>query len=223
MITVQDVFRKFLPDYLKKHKMSNDQAKAAYNIMRCKTIDMGANTYSCEECGHTEIHYNSCRNRHCPQCQQVNNAVWVDKRRQDVINAPYFHLVCTIPKLLHTIILQNKKLLYNLMYKAVAETISELAADEKYLGAQVGFFCVLHTWGQDLNFHPHIHTVVMAGGLNKLNKWRESSKKFFIPVRIISSKLRGKFLYYLTMYYKKDLIKFMVLLKIIQSLRLLKN
>lgn len=170
MYTIQDIFIKFYPSYLEKYALSLQQAKVASNIMNCKTSALGAHTVECEECGHVRIFYNSCRNRHCPLCQGINNAIWVDKRSQDVLNAPYFHVVFTMPFELHSAIYQNQKLLYTLMYKCVAETISELSSDPKYLGAQPGFFSILHTWGQNLHLHPHIHVVVMAGGLTKLNK-----------------------------------------------------
>jgi hypothetical protein len=116
-------------------------------------------------------------------CQGVNKEVWVDNRKKDILNAPYFHVVFTMPEQLHMIIYHNQKVLYDLMYKCVAETLSELSQDKKYLGAQIGFFSVLHTWGQNLHFHPHIHTVVLAGGLSKLNRWRSSSKKFLFQLK----------------------------------------
>lgn len=141
-------------------------------------------------------------------CQGVTSAVWVDERSRDVINAPYFHVVFTIPQELHTLIYQNQEMLYSLLYKTVAETLIELSWDPKYLGAQVGFFSLLHTWSQDLHYHPHIHTVVLAGGLTKLGKWRSSSKKFFIPVKVLSKKMRGKYLYYLKAYYAQGLLNF---------------
>ncbi len=141
-------------------------------------------------------------------CQEVNKVIWVDQRRQDILNAPYFHLVFTVPQELHTLIYQNQKRLYPLMYKAVAETLTELSADEKYLGAQIGFFSLLHTWAQDLHYHPHIHVVVLAGGLTHTNQWRNSSKKFFIPAKVLSKKFRGKFLHHLKKLYAKDKLSF---------------
>ncbi len=141
-------------------------------------------------------------------CQGVTKAVWVDRRVKDILNAPYFHLVFTMPQELGPLIYQNQKLLYGLMYKAVAQTITELCENEKYLGAQVGFFSLLHTWAQDLHYHPHIHTVVLAGGLTKQNIWRNSSKKFFIPVKVLAKKFRGKYLYYLKKYYCQNLLNF---------------
>ncbi len=136
----------------------------------------------------------------------MTKAVWVDQRCGDIVNAPYFHIVFTVPQELHTLIYQNQKLLYDLMYKSVSETLSELSWDPKYLGAQPGFFCVLHTWGEDLHYHPHLHVVMMAGGLTKYKKWQSSSKKFFIPVKVLSKKFRGKYLHYLKQYYRQDLL-----------------
>jgi hypothetical protein len=208
MSSVQAAFLQFYPSYKETHTPFGQQARAAKDIMNCRTKSLGGHVFACEECGNISVHYNSCRNRHCPMCQGVTRAVWVDARNQDILNAPYFHVVFTMPRELHPIIYQNQKLLYDLMYKAVAETLFELSRDAKYLGAQPGFFSLLHTWGQDLHYHPHIHTVLVAGGLTKLNKWRSSSKKFFIPVKVLAKKFRGKFLYYLKQYYRQDLLKF---------------
>lgn len=208
MINIQQVFQHFLPEFNKVYTLNFRQAKAARDILNCKTSVLGGNSYICEECGHVKVRYNSCRNRHCPMCQGINKSVWIDKKTKDIIDAPYFHVVFTLPHQLQALIYQNQKLLYNLMYKAVAETLQELSSDKKYLGAQVGFFSVLHTWGQDLHYHPHIHSVILAGGLTKLNKWQSSSKKFFIPVKVLSKKFRGKFLYYLKQYYSQNLIGF---------------
>lgn len=208
MSTVQDIFKQFYPGYKEQFTPCIQQAKAAEDIMNCRTEALGGHVYECEECGYTTVLYNSCRNRHCPQCQGLAKAVWVDQKSKDILDAPYFHVVFTIPSSLHSLVYQNQELLYNLMFRASAETLLELSRDEKYLGAQIGFLSVLHTWGQDLHYHPHIHTVVLAGGLTKHNQWRNTSKKFFIPVRILSKKFRGKFLYYLTQYYSQNLVMF---------------
>lgn len=208
MSTVQDLFLDSFPDYEKKYRLSADQAKVARDIRSCKTSALGSRSYECSTCGHTQVSYNSCRNRHCTQCQRVNKEIWVDKRKQDILNAPYFHVVFTMPEQLHMVIYQNQRLLYDLMYKAVSETLFELSQDKKYLGAQIGFFSILHTWGQNLHYHPHIHTVVLAGGLTKANLWRSTSKKFFIPVKVLSRKFRGKYLHYLKRYYKAGLLSF---------------
>ncbi|MEW6663132.1 MAG: IS91 family transposase [Bacillota bacterium] len=206
-MTVQEVFQNFYPSYLAHHKPTSQQAKAANSILECKTSALGGHISTCE-CGHTDVYYNSCRDRHCPMCQGVARTIWVDQRRKDAIDAPYFHVVFTMPEELQSLIYQNQSLLYPLMYKAVSQTISELSLDPKYLGAQPGFFCILHTWGQDLHYHPHIHAVVMAGGLTKLNKWKSSSKEFFIPVKVLSKMFRGKYLYYLKQHYKEQRLGF---------------
>jgi hypothetical protein len=208
MNTVQDVFRAFYLQYIEKYKTSTIQAKSARDMLNCRTANMGGHAYECETCNHTLVRYNSCRNRHCTLCQGVNKAVWVDQRKKDILNAPYFHVVFTMPEQLHMLIYHNQKLLYDLMYKAVAETLAELSQDKKYLGAQIGFFSVLHTWGQNLHFHPHIHTVVLAGGLNNHNQWCSTSGKFFIPVKVLSKKFRGKYLYYLKQYYEQTRLEF---------------
>lgn len=208
MSTIQEIFRTFYPDYEKVYKLSKEQVKAASNIEYCKSALLGGHKHECGTCNHIQISYNSCRNRHCPMCQGVNKEIWVDKRRRDVLNAPYFHVVFTMPKQLHMVIYHNQKLLYDLMYKVVAETLVELSQDKKYLGAQIGFLSVLHTWGQNLHYHPHIHTVVLAGGLDTHNQWRNTSKKFFIPVKVLSKVFRGKFLYYLKQYYKQNKLEF---------------
>src|SRR3954470_24090138 len=208
MSKIQNLFRTFYPQYKEVYRPSSEQAKAATDILNCRTSKLGGHKYECEDCGHSVIRYNSCRNRHCPTCQGVTKEIWIDQRKKDILNAPYFHVVFTMPEQLHMVIYHNQKLLYDLMYKSVAETLLELAADKKYLGAQIGFFSVLHTWGQDLHYHPHIHSAVLAGGLSKQNTWCKASDKFFIPVRVLSKKFRGKFLYYLKRYYKQGKLNF---------------
>jgi len=208
MNTVQEIFRKFYVEYKETYKPSTQQAKAAEDIINCRTEALGGHIHECEDCGYRTIQYNSCRNRHCSLCQGVAKAVWIDKRSNDVLNAPYFHVVFTMPVSLQPLIYQNQELLYNLMYKCVSQTLTKLSEDERHLGAQIGFFSLLHTWGQDLHYHPHIHVVVMAGGLTKLNQWKSTAKKFFIPVKKLSKMFRGKFLYYLKQYYNEELIEF---------------
>jgi len=223
MTTVQDVFLQFYSRYEQSYTPSTQQAKASSDILRCRTAALGGHVFECEECGHKAVRYNSCRNRHCPLCQGVTKAVWVDERSKDILNAPYFHVVFTVPQQLHPLIHQNQELLYGLMYKAVAETLAELSKDIKYLGAQVGFFSLLHTWGQDLHYHPHIHTVVLAGGLTKQNLWRNSSKKFFIPVKVLSKKFRGKYLHYLKQCMRQNLLKFYGNAKVFQNPKLFRD
>jgi len=208
MNTVQNIFNAFYPKYSRENNLCDQQQKAAYAIMNCRTVAMGINVSVCNDCGYESMHYNSCRNRHCPLCQAMNRDVWADKRCEDTINAPYFHVVFTIPEQLQMVIFQNKELLYGLMYKATADTIFALSKDKKYLGAKTGFFSVLHTWGQDLRYHPHIHTVLVGGGLTKTGKWRSCGKKFFIPVKVLAKLFRGKFLAALKSLYDEQGLEF---------------
>ena len=192
--TVQDIFHRFYPAYLDKYSPSPVQAKAARNIMNCKTGAYGANVCICEDCGAVQIHYNSCRNRNCPMCQAVPKEKWMDARREDVLDAPYFHLVFTVPDILNPVIYCNQELLYDVLYHAASATLSELASDPKHLGAQVGYICILHTWGSEMNYHPHIHTIVLGGGLTSTNKWKDNGNDFFLPIRVISEVFRGKYM-----------------------------
>lgn len=192
--TVQDIFHHFYPAYLDKYTPSVMQAKTARNIMNCKTGSYGANVSICEDCGSIQIHYNSCRNRCCPMCQAIPKELWMDARREDVLDAPYFHLVFTVPDLLNPIIYSNQKLLYDALYHAASATITELSADSSHLGAKVGFICVLHTWGSEMNYHPHLHTILLGGGLTSDHKWKDKGSNFFLPVKVISKVFRGKYL-----------------------------
>lgn len=197
MPEVQDVFRLYGEDYCKTHGLSYTQHKAMSAILKCRTAELGAHMDTCESCGSVDISYNSCRNRHCPKCQTLSKERWIDNQKHDLLNVGYFHVVFTVPDTLRPVIYQNQKKLYALLFQAVAETLQELAADKKYLDATLGFTSVLHTWGQNLCFHPHIYCIIPAGGLSKLGQWVNSRKKFFIPVRVLSRKFRGKFLHYL--------------------------
>lgn len=192
--TIQDIFLEFYPQYLKKYQPSFDQHRAANAIMNCKTGRLGANVSVCEECGTIALHYNSCRNRCCPMCQSIQKEKWIDLRREDVLDAPYFHMVFTVPHELNPLIYNNQRLLYDALYHASSETIEQLAAQEKHLGAKVGYICILHTWGSELNFHPHIHTILLGGGLSRDFKWKDKGEKFFLPIKIISRVFRGKYL-----------------------------
>lgn len=154
----------------------------------------GANVQFCEDCGHPQIHYNSCRNRCCPMCQALPKEKWMDKRREDVLEAPYFHVVFTVPQELNSLIYSNQQLLYDALYHSVSATINELTSDTKHLGAKVGYICVLHTWGSEMNYHPHIHVILLGGGLTAKNQWRDKGEEFFLPVKILSKLFRGKYM-----------------------------
>ena len=197
MPEVQDIFQSYGNAYRQTHNLSYDQLKAMSAIEKCRTAELGAHVDICESCGDVEQSYNSCRNRHCPKCQTLAKERWIDNQKYDLLNVPYFHVVFTVPDTLRPVIYQNQSVLYSLLFRSVAETLQELAADKKFLGATLGFTSVLHTWGQNLSFHPHIHCIIPAGGLSRLGAWVSSRKKFFIPVRILSRKFRGKFLHLL--------------------------
>lgn len=197
MIEVQDIFARHIEAYRHTHTLFPNQAKAVKAILSCRTSALGAHIDTCDECGFEKISYNSCRNRHCPKCQTIAKERWIDAQRQNLLNSQYFHVVFTLPDTLNRLIYLNQERMYGLFFKAMSETILELCDDPKYLGATPGITAVLHTWGQNLAFHPHLHCIVTGGGLTKTNTWKSSRKKFFIPVKVLSRKLRGKFLYYL--------------------------
>ena len=192
--TIQDVFHRFYPSYETSHDISPTQRKTAYHIMNCKTGAFGVNVSVCEDCGCISIHYNSCRDRYCPMCQEFPKEKWVDARREDILDAPYFHVVFTVPEELNPVIYSNQKLLYTALYHAASGTLSELAADSKYLGAAIGYICILHTWGSAMNFHPHIHAIVLGGGLDVKNHWKDNGEDFFLPIKVISKVFRGKYM-----------------------------
>ena len=192
--TIQDIFLRFYPRYLEKYAPSPQQAKVAHCIINCKTGAYGANVSMCEDCGHLQIHYNSCRNRCCPMCQALPKEKWMDNRREDVLDAPYFHVVFTVPHELNPLIVSNQQLLYDAMYHSVSSTINELTEDTKHLGAKVGYICVLHTWGSEMNYHPHIHVILLGGGLTAKNQWKDKGEEFFLPVKVLSKLFRGKYM-----------------------------
>ena len=206
--TVQDIFNRFYPDYEKSLNVSAIQRKAAYHIMNCKTGAFGINISVCEGCGCISVHYNSCRDRCCPMCQEFPKEKWVDARREDVLDAPYFHVVFTVPEELNPVIYSNQKLLYDALYHAASDTLNELASDKKHLGADIGYICILHTWGSAMNFHPHIHAIVLGGGLDATNHWRDSGEDFFLPTKAMSELFRGKYLAELKSLWKADRLEF---------------
>ena len=192
--TVQDIFRHFYTAYLEKYSPSPEQSKTARNILNCKTGAYGANISVCEDCGAVQIHYNSCRNRCCPMCQALPKEKWMDKRREDVLDSPYFHMVFTVPQELNPLIYSNQKRLYDALYQSVSATINELTLDAKHLGAKVGYICVLHTWGSEMNYHPHVHVILLGGGLTSKKQLCDKGKEFFLPIKVLSKLFRGKYL-----------------------------
>lgn len=205
---VQQVFQNGWEGFCASHSLSTVQSKAAHAIMACKTGLLGCSISRCPDCGYTRAHYNSCRNRNCPNCQALNKEIWVDRRRAEVIDTPYFHVVFTLPHELNPLLYCNQALLYGLLHKCSAETLLELSADPRYLGATPGIIQVLHTWNQELGYHVHMHCIVSGGGLTPEKKLRKSKENFFIPVRVLRNKFRGKFMALLDGYYRDGRLKF---------------
>ena len=190
-----EVFSLYGSAYRNSRKLPLLNHKVMNAVQSCRTEALGGHLDKCTKCNYAKNAYNSCRNRHCPKCQGLNQLKWIDKRVNEMLPIGYFHLVFTIPQELNNLCLMNKKVLYGILFKASAETITMLCADKKHLGAKPGIISVLHTWGQNLMDHPHIHMVATSGGLcEKSNKWVQSSKKFFLPVKVVSKVFRGKFL-----------------------------
>ena len=197
-VEVADIFRQHGPDYRKTHPLPITHLRAMRAIEICRTSELGGHVDICDTCGTTRISYNSCRNRHCPKCQFLRKEQWLEARNKDLLPIPYFHVVFTIPDDLNPLALRNPNVMYHILFQAVSETLVELSRDPKHLGAKIGFIGILHTWGQNLMDHPHIHCVVTGGGLSLDGlRWISCKKKFFLPVKVMSRLFRGKFLDYL--------------------------
>ena len=206
---IQDIWQNSYADYCQSgHFQSQEQRKASRAILACKSGRLGINVSECSECRHMEFHKNSCRNRNCPICQAVRKELWVDQRRAEVIGSPYFHVVFTLPHELNPLLFCNQKLLYGLLHKCCAQTLLELSADKKYLGAQPGIIQVLHTWNQELGYHVHMHCIISGAGLTPDRRIRSASAKFFIPVRVLRDKFKGKYLSLLDACYQKGELVF---------------
>lgn len=187
--------------------LSYQQLKVLRAIARCRTSALGGHLDSCSRCGYQAISYNSCRNRHCPKCQAQARQHWLSAREQELLNVSYFHVVLTLPHQLNALVRANPTLLYNLLFSASAKTFLEVAADPKHLGAEIGFFSILHTWGQNLMLHPHLHCVIPLGGLTADHQqWLHPRYPFFLPVKVLSRVFRGKFVAGLKRAYRRKLL-----------------
>ena len=185
------------------------QRRALDDLVACRTATLGGHVLECPECGHQEVSYNSCGNRHCPKCQGTAAARWLETQAADLLDTPYFHVVFTLPGALGPIALHNPREVYGLLMRATAETLLEVAADPDHLGAEVGVLAVLHTWGQNLMLHPHVHCVVTGGGLSPdESRWIAGRDDFFLPVRVLSRVFRGKFLSGLRAAFKRGRLRF---------------
>jgi hypothetical protein len=194
---VADVFRRYGDAYRQQHgaSLSTAQRRVMTAIEQCRTAALGGHVEQCDTCGHQRISYNSCRNRHCPKCQSLARAQWLEDRRSELLTTPYFHVVFTVPQEIAAIAHYNKGPVYNILFHAAAETLQTIAADPKHLGAELGFFAVLHTWGQTLLHHPHLHCVVTGGGLSADgSRWITCRPNFFLPVRVLARLFRRLFL-----------------------------
>jgi hypothetical protein len=197
---VADIFRRYGDDYRQHHggSLSVAQRRVMRAIEVCRTAVLGGHLEQCDQCGHERTAYHSCANRHCPKCQSLARAAWLENRRSELLDTQYFHVVFTVPEQIAPIAYQNKKVVYGILFRATAETLRTIAADPKHLGAEIGFFAVLHSWGSNLLHHPHLHCVVPGGGLSPEGaRWISCRPGFFLPVRVLSRLFRRLFLEYL--------------------------
>ena len=208
-LEVADIFRQHGDEFRLTHTLSPEQRRVMRAIERCRTASLGGHVEQCDACGHQRIAYNSCRNRHCPKCQSLAKARWLQARLADLLPVEYFHVVFTLPEQLAAVALQNKRVIYNLLFSAASQTLRTIAADPRYLGADIGFLAVLHTWDQTLRHHPHVHCVVPGGGLSlKGEGWRSCRPGFFLPVNVLARLFRRLFLQGLERAYEKGKLSF---------------
>jgi Zn finger protein HypA/HybF involved in hydrogenase expression len=210
-LEVADIFRDHGLQWREAHAghVSQDQLKAMSAIERCRSAALGGHVLRCQDCGTEEIAYNSCRNRHCPKCQSQAAKRWLSAREQDLLPVEYYHVVFTLPTAIGDIALQNKAVVYSLLFKATAETLRTIALDPRHLGAEIGFTAVLHTWGSAMTHHPHLHCIVPGGGLSASgDEWVPCKAGFFLPVRVLSKLFRRLFLEQLYAAYQRNELAF---------------
>jgi hypothetical protein len=203
--TVNEIFRDYSSSYLQAYPQTSLlERKVLRSIEICRTEALGGRIEECDCCSHKIILYNSCRNRHCPQCQSMKKEKWILERKNEVLPFTYFHIVFTLPDSLNPVVIRNKKVIYNLMFRVCKETLLSVSSDEKYFGADIGFFSILHTWGQKLNLHPHLHCVVPGGGYSdKRKKWIYAPDNYFVPVEVLKKRFRSLFLQGLKKLYRE--------------------
>lgn len=204
-----DILRLHGTAYLQSHRVTYAQTRAMDAVVNCRTAALGGHVEECGQCSGTRISYNSCRNRHCPKCQSLARAKWVEARKCELLPVEYFHVVFTVPEAVAEIAFHNPKVVYNMMFRATAQTLQAIARDRKHLGADLGFFAVLHTWGQNLLHHPHLHCVVPGGGLSPDGeRWVSCQPGFFLPVRVLSRLFRRLLTELLEAAYRKGELRF---------------
>ena len=210
-LEVADVLRRYGEAYREQHSasLSTAQRRVMSAIELCRTAALGSHLEQCDQCRFERVAYDSCRNRHCPKCQSMARAQWIENRQAELLDTQYFHVVFTLPEEIAAIAYQNKEVVYRILFQATSETLRTIAADPKHLGAEIGFFAVLHSWGQNLLFHPHLHCVVPGGGLSPDgDRWISCRPGFFLPVRVLSRLFRRLFLELLEKAFDKHKLRF---------------
>jgi hypothetical protein len=207
---VAQILRRFGDRYRQRYGgLSREQARVVTALTSCRTAALGGHVEACDACGHRQIAYNSCRNRHCPKCQAAATARWLERERTYLLPVPYSHVVFTLPHALAPLALQNPRVAYGILFRAACRTLLEIALDERHLGARIGFVAILHTWGQALLHHPHLHCLVPAGGLAPDgSRWISSRARFFLPVDVLGALFRGKYLALLKQAFEKGKLVF---------------
>lgn len=194
-IEIADIFRRHGESFRRTHRIPREHLQAMRAIENCRTAALGGHMQQCDRCGHEVPAYNSCRNRHCPKCLAPARRRWIRARESELLPVPYFHVVFTIPSAVEPVVIRNRRVMYGILFRAVRETLLEISADEKHLGAVPGILAVLHTWGQTLSTHTHVHCVVPAGGIALDGRiWVGGDATFLLPVRVLSEVFRGKFM-----------------------------
>lgn len=206
-VEVADIFRAHGGSYRRAHQLAGVQLKAMAAIERCRTAALGGHLEECDRCGHQRNAYNSCGNRNCPKCQSSAARRWLQERESELVEVPYFHVVFTVPKEVAVLALGNPRVVYRILFECTSQTLLQIGADSKHLGGQLGFLCILHTWGQNLEYHPHIHCVVVGGSLRD-GRWKSSGNRFLLPVKVLSAVFRGKILYALNRAFGRGDLKF---------------
>jgi hypothetical protein len=207
---VAEVFKRYGEHYRARHRLPRKQASVMLAIERCRSSALGYHIDACDHCGHLQSFYNSCRDRHCPKCQGINRRKWVQARLEDLLPVPYYHVVFTLPDSFFPLCLFNQQVIYDLLFDTAAQTLLTFGRDEKWLGGQMGFFGILHTWGQTMGMHPHVHFVVPGGAMDEKGDWvaAKHKGKFLFPVRGLSKVFRGKMIGGLKSAYCKGQLSF---------------
>ena len=219
-LEVADVFRRYGEVYRHQHgaSMSSEQRRVMAAIEVCRTAVLGGHIERCDQCDYERNCFNSCRDRHCPKCQSLARAQWIEHRLAELLDCPYFHVVFTVPDEMAAIAYQNKEVVYDILFHTTAETLKTIGADPKHLGAEIGFFAVLHSWGQNLMFHPHLHCVVPGGGLSANGqRWVRCRARFFLPVRVLSRLFRRLFLESLEKAFNSGKLQFFAALEFLRD------